>query len=126
MPIRLLCLLIGGGFGSLLRYILSSIIQKQSASLFPYGILIVNLIGAALIGFLWGLFQNVIVSTNLRIFIFIAILGAFTTFSTFSLVTFSLLKGRQYITALINVVVNNVFCIILVFAGSITARFLIK
>jgi CrcB protein len=126
MPIRLLCLLIGGGFGSLLRYILSSIIQKQSASLFPYGILIVNLIGAALIGFLWGLFQNIIVSTNLRIFIFIAILGAFTTFSTFSLVTFSLLKGRQYITALINVVVNNVFCIILVFAGSITARFLIK
>ena len=126
MPIRLLCLLIGGGFGSLLRYILSSIIQKQSASLFPYGILIVNLIGAALIGFLWGLFQNIIVSTYLRIFIFIAILGAFTTFSTFSLVTFSLLKGRQYITALINVVVNNVFCIILVFAGSITARFLIK
>ena len=126
MPIRLLCLLIGGGFGSLLRYILSSIIQKQSASLFPYGILIVNLIGAALIGFLWGLFQNVIVSTNLRIFIFIAILGAFTTFSTFSLETFNLLKGRQYITALINVVVNNVFCIILVFAGSITARFLIK
>lgn len=126
MPIRLSCLLFGGGFSSLLRHIPSSIIQKQSASLFPYGILIVNLIEAALIGFLWGLFQNINVSTNLRVFIFMGIIGAFTTFPTFSLETFNLLKGRQYITALINVVVNNVFCIILVFAGFITARFLIK
>jgi len=54
------------------------------------------------------------------------ILGGLTTFSTFSLETFFLLKDSQYITALINVVVNNVFCIILVFTGSFTARFLLK
>jgi fluoride exporter len=126
MAIRLLYVLLGGGLGALLRYALSGLIQKQSASLFPYGTLIVNLIGAAAIGFLWELFQNITVSTNTRVLIFMGIIGAFTTFSTFSLETFTLLKDRQYITALINVIVNNVFCIILVFAGSFAARFLLK
>ncbi len=126
MGIRLLYVVIGGGLGALLRYLLSSIIQKQSVSLFPYGTLVVNLIGALFIGFLWELFQNVAISTNIRVFIFMGILGAFTTFSTFSFETFNLLKDKQYITALINIVVNNVFCIMLVFVGSFTARFLLK
>ena len=126
MAIRLLYVVIGGGLGALLRYLLSGIIQKQSASLFPYGTLVVNLIGALAIGFLWELFQNITVPTNIRVFIFMGILGAFTTFSTFSLETFNLLKDNQYLTALINVIVSNVFCIILVFAGSFTARFLLK
>ncbi len=126
MAVRLLYVALGGGIGALLRYLLSGIIQKQSASLFPYGTLAVNLIGALLIGFLWELFQNITVSANIRVFIFMGILGAFTTFSTFSLEIFNLLKDRQYMTALINALVNNVFCIILVFAGSFTARFLLK
>ena len=126
MALRLLYVVIGGGLGALLRYLLSGIIQKQSASIFPYGTLIVNLIGAVFIGFLWELFQNINVSTNLRVFIFMGIIGAFTTFSTFNLETFNLMKDKQYITALINVIVSNVFCIILVFAGSIAAKFLLK
>jgi len=126
MAIRLLYVVIGGGLGALLRYLLSAVIQKQSASLFPYGTLIVNLTGALFIGFLWELFQNITVSTNIRVFIFMGILGGLTTFSTFSLETFNLLKDNQYLTALVNVIVNNVFCIILVFAGSFTARFLLK
>ena len=126
MVIRLLYVALGGGLGALLRYLLSGIIQKQSASLFPYGTLVIILIGALLIGFLWELFQNITVSTNVRVFIFMGIIGAFTTFSTFSLETFNLLKDKQYITALINVLVNNVFCIILVFVGSFAARFLLK
>ena len=86
----------------------------------------VNLIGALVIGFLWELFQNITVPSNIRVFIFMGILGGFTTFSTFSLETFNLIKDKQYMVALINVVVSNVFCIILVFAGSITVKFLIK
>jgi len=126
MAVRLLYVVIGGGLGALIRYLLSSIIQKQSASLFPYGTLVVNLIGALFIGFLWELFSDITVSTNIRVLIFMGVLGGFTTFSTFSLETFNLLKDRQYITALINVIVSNMFCIILVFAGSFMARFLLK
>jgi len=126
MTIKFFYVVIGGGLGALLRYLLSAVIQKQSASLFPYGTLVVNLIGAVVIGFLWDLFQNITVSTNMRVFIFMDIIGAFTTFSTFSLGTFNLLKDKQYITALINIIVNNVFCIILVFAGSFAAKFLLK
>ena len=126
MAIKLLYVVIGGGLGSLFRYLLSGVIQKQSSSLFPYGTLAVNLIGALVIGFLWELFQNITVPSNIRVFIFMGILGGFTTFSTFSLETFNLIKDKQYMVALINVVVSNVFCIILVFAGSITVKFLIK
>jgi fluoride exporter len=126
MAIRLLYVVIGGGLGAVLRYLLSGIIQKQASNLFPYGTLVVNMIGAASIGFLWELFQNYEVSTNIRVFVFMGILGGFTTFSTFSLETFNLLKDKQYITAFINVIASNIFCIILVFAGSFTTRFIIK
>ncbi len=126
MIIKLIYVVVGGGVGALLRYLISGFIQKQSESLFPYGTLAVNLIGAIAIGFLWELFQNTTVSSNIRVFIFMGIIGAFTTFSTFSLETFTLLKENQYLTAFINVIVNNLFCIILVFTGSFAARFLLK
>ncbi|MHB1336845.1 MAG: fluoride efflux transporter CrcB [Candidatus Humimicrobiaceae bacterium] len=123
---RLFYVVIGGGIGALLRYLISGLIQKQSISIFPHGTLIVNLIGAFIVGFLWELFQNVIVSTNIRVFLFMGILGAFTTFSTFSLETVNLIKDKEYITALINILISNFGCIILVFSGFAAARLLLR
>ena len=54
------------------------------------------------------------------------LLGAFTTFSTFSLETLNLIRDKENIQALVNIVVSNISCLILVFLGSASARLLIK
>lgn len=126
MWFRLFYIFVGGGIGALLRYLISGLIQKQSSGIFPYGTLAVNLIGAVFIGFLWELFQHITVSTNIRVFVLIGLIGALTTFSTFSLETMNLLKDKEYVQALINVVFNNISCLVLVFLGSAATRLLIK
>jgi fluoride exporter len=126
MVLKLMYVVIGGGTGALLRYLISGIIQKNSSGVFPYGTLAVNLIGALLIGFLWELFQNITVSSNFRVFLFMGLLGAFTTFSTFNLETLNLIKEKENIQALVNIIVSNISCLILVFFGSASARFLWK
>jgi fluoride exporter len=126
MVLKLMYVAIGGGTGALLRYLISGIIQKNSSGVFPYGTLAVNLIGALLIGFLWELFQNITVSSNFRVFLFMGLLGAFTTFSTFNLETLNLIKEKENIQALVNIIVSNISCLILVFFGSASARFLWK
>jgi fluoride exporter len=126
MALKLLYVVIGGGAGALLRYLISGLIQKNSSGIFPYGTLVVNLIGALLIGFLWELFQNINISSNIRVFLFMGLLGAFTTFSTFSLETLNLIREKENIQALINIVVSNISCLILVFLGSASAKLLIK
>jgi len=126
MALKLLYVAIGGGTGALLRYLVSGIIQKDSPGIFPYGTLAVNLIGALIIGFLWELFQNITISSNIKVFLFMGLLGAFTTFSTFSLETLNLIREKENIQALVNIIVSNILCLILVFLGSASARLLIK
>jgi fluoride exporter len=126
MALKLLYIALGGGIGSLLRYLVSGIIQKSTSSIFPYGTLAVNIIGAFLIGFLWDLFQDIIIPNNVRMLIFIGLLGAFTTFSTFSLETLNLIRGKESVQALVNIVITNMSCLIFVFLGSASAKLLIK
>ena len=114
---KLLMIAAGGGIGALLRYLISGIAYRLFGSTFPWGTLSVNLIGAFFIGFLWAIFEKTLVPANVRGFILVGVLGALTTFSTYSLESFNLLRDGEVRLALVNILVNNFFSIALVFAG---------
>jgi len=98
---------IGGFFGAISRFLISSFIQKLSSLLFPFGTLSVNVIGSFLIGFLAMYFENIISPTQKALLI-TGFLGALTTFSTFSYETVLMLQNTLYYRALINIILNIV------------------
>lgn len=117
---------IGGFIGAILRYLLSGWVQDWSRSLdFPYGTLAVNLLGCFVIGILsyWGEQHNLF-SPNARLFVFIGILGAFTTFSTFGNETVNLLRARDELLALLNVGAHVLLGLLAVWLGRVLAAFL--
>lgn len=116
----------GGGIGTLLRYLISGLTYRYFDVTFPFGTLFVNLMGSLLIGFLWGTLEIESISPNLRSFLFIGVLGGFTTFSTFSLESFNLLKDGEMKSAVTNILANNILGIALVFVGFAMARYLIN
>ena len=95
----------GGFLGSVLRYIVSGYVQQSSGSVgFPYGTLAVNVIGCFVIGALSALAENRgVFTTEARLFVFVGILGGFTTFSTFSNETMNFLREGDNLRALANV-----------------------
>ena len=114
---KFLLLAAGGAIGTLLRYAVSGYTYNLLVGVFPWGTLMVNLIGSLLIGFLWGLSEIQNIPPDVRTFIFIGILGGFTTFSTFTLESFNLFREGEARLALINILASNVLGIALVFAG---------
>ena len=120
---RILLILLGGAIGTLTRFGVSGFAHQKFIGTFPVGTLAVNLMGSFLIGFLWGVAENSTISPNARLFLFVGILGGFTTFSAFSLETLSLLRTGDYKFALINILLNNVLGILLAFAGLMLAKY---
>ena len=115
--LKLMLIGLGGAIGAIARYILSGIDYKLSGGVFPVSTIVVNLIGSLVIGFLWGLFEAVVVSSNVRMFIFVGILGGFTTFSTFALENFNLIRDGEHGIAAGNIILSNILGIGFVFAG---------
>lgn len=115
--LRLFFIALGGAIGTFFRYILSSLDYKFSNGIFPFSTLLVNLTGSLIIGFLWGLSERLAVSSLVRMFIFIGVLGGFTTFSTFALENFNLMRDGEFKIAAVNIVLSNVLGIACVFIG---------
>jgi fluoride exporter len=95
----------GGFIGSVLRYWMSGYIQQLARNtVFPFGTLAVNFLGCLVLGFLSHLAENYgIFTVEIRLFVFIGILGGFTTFSTFSNETMHLLRDAQSLLAFGNI-----------------------
>ena len=86
---------LGSFIGGVTRYLVSLFVQSKFTGAFPYGTLAVNVAGCLLIGLLYGLSEKMELSRETRFFISTGLLGGFTTFSAFSIDTFTLIKNDQ-------------------------------
>ena len=119
---KLIYIASGGAIGAVVRYGISGWVQSITAGSFPLGTLCVNTAGALVIGSFWGLSELTSISPAVRLFFAIGFLGSFTTFSTFSLETFSLLRDRETMLGLLNIGLNNVLALVFVFGGYFLSR----
>ena len=103
---------IGGFIGSALRYAIAGFVQTSTRGRFPFGTLVVNLLGCIAIGFLSQLADSRGVFTaEARVLIFIGVIGGFTTFSAFGNETIGLWRDGATALAAANVVAQVVLCL---------------
>jgi len=120
---KLLLIAFGGAAGALCRHWLMNAVNTWHHVLFPYGTLAVNVIGSLFIGIMYVLIvEKLSLHADWRNITIIGFLGAFTTFSTFSLEAVTLLENGQIMTALVYVLSSVVLCIIAVWVAMILTR----
>lgn len=123
--IKLLIIGTGGFIGAILRYGISGWAHKWLGGSFPFGTLSVNVLGSFFLGFFLVLANNkLIIPDAYKDLIAIGLLGAFTTFSTFSFETISLLQVNLLKQALLNIGLNVLLGLFAVWLGIISARVL--
>jgi CrcB protein len=109
---------LAGLVGTLCRYWLSGIVARQYGETFPWGTLVVNVVGCFLAGSLFYLMEErFLVSPTLRSVILIGLLGGFTTFSSFGLQTFTLLREGEFALAALNVTLSNFLGLLMLWVG---------
>jgi CrcB protein len=114
---------IAGLVGTLLRYWLSGFVTRQSGETFPWGTLVVNIFGCLLAGAVFYLAEErALFNPTVHTVILIGLLGGFTTFSSYGLQTFTLLRDGAFGLATLNLVISNVLGVLMVWAGYSLAR----
>ena len=113
----------GGALGAVLRFLMASNISRVFGREFPYGTLTVNILGSFLMGLVFVLIvERDIISAEWRSVIMVGFLGAFTTFSTFSLETLSLLESGELSRAALNIFLSVALCLAATWLGLIIGR----
>lgn len=107
----------GGFVGAILRYVVSGFCQSLFKTPFPLGTLIINGTGSLIIGIMTGVSERMIVHPHIRLLVTIGVLGAYTTFSTFSYETMMLIRTGAYLEAFFNIGGSLLLGLVMVFAG---------
>ena len=114
---------LGAIVGANLRYAVNRLALKYLSASLPYGTLIVNVTGSFAIGLLLGwTSERVVADPRWRMFLGVGFCGAYTTFSSYSYETITLLEQGHFSLAAGNIVANNVLALLAVIAGLVVAR----
>lgn len=112
-----LMIALGGALGAVSRYGLSQLAINLFGKGFPFGTLIANFVGSLLMGLLFALIETESLSPHIKVAVGVGFLGAFTTFSTFSLDTVLMIQAGDLQKAILNILFNLGLCLIAVFIG---------
>ena len=119
-PITWFAVAAGGALGSMARFWLTGAVAALTGPRFPYGTLLINILGSFVIGVVAGLTltpERLGMHPDLRIFLMVGICGGFTTFSAFSLQTLELLQAGAVVPALLYVAASVLLCVLFVWFG---------
>ena len=116
---------LGAIVGANLRYVLSRYAAKVLGPVFPYGTLMINILGSFIVGwFMIWTTERVLVDPRWRLLIVVGFCGGFTTFSSYAFESMAYFEQGQWLLMTSNVVANNVLCLLATVAGMALARVL--
>jgi fluoride exporter len=114
---------LGAVFGANLRYFIGQYFAKLIPSSLPYGTVIVNLTGSFILAlFLVWTTERVLADPRWRLVIAVGFCGGYTTFSSYAYETFALFEQGQWLTCALNILANNVLCLLGTVLGAMLAR----
>jgi CrcB protein len=122
----ILLVALGGALGSLLRFGVITLTYKFFDIHFPWGTIFANLIGCFCIGIIWAFLDMHSEPKNLKLFLITGLLGGFTTFSSFALENFNMIRAGEIKLVAANVLISNVAGVFLVFIGYFLTKHLLQ